>query len=363
MRGRDLDLAHGGVARDVELAAQGVVERHLDAAVAGREEEDARPVARVEQFAVVGVLPAGRGARRGLADPARDVEILAQADRGGLALHDVVGCPAFRLGFDRAPESRQRRGHRGESRAAAGPSPEGRLEPFAQVGGEDVALDERVAEEGDAHRTPGVEQRVAEGADAAVAAVILDRDGCRGEARRVGLGPLAAKTVPRDEPLVGGLRLARGGVGFDAFGDGVEVDVEIRLVEKDGFGDGLGRGRIVEDQNVREDVGSAQFDASDALRGNEADGHEHCDECRGRQPTAVGVVFFGGVHCRVSRAFRGSGRRSRGPRRWRSTPPRGRCGPPTRGLPWPVRAGRPASYGWSGATPRRGPRHCTPRAA
>ena len=247
--------------------------------------------------------------------------------------------------------------------AAAGPSPEGRLEPFAQVGGEDVSLDERVAEEGDAHRTPGVEQRVAEGADTTAVAVILDRDGRRGEACRVGLGPLVAEAVLRDEPCVGGLRLARGGVRLDAFGDGFEVDVEILLVEKDGFGDRFGRCRIVEGEDIREDVGTAQFDASDALRGNEAHGHEHCDKRRGSQPAAVGVVFFGGVHCRFSRAFRGSGRRSRGPRRWRSTPPRGRCGPPMRGPPWPVRAVRPASCGWSAATPRRGPKRCTPRAA
>ena len=345
VRGRNLDLTHGGVARDVERAAQGVVERHLDAAVAGREEEDARSVARVEQFAVVGVLPAGRCPRRGLADPSRDVEMVAQVLRGGFTLHDVVGRPAFRLGFDRAPEGRQRRGHRGESRTAAGPLPEGRLELFAQVRGEDVALDERVAEEGDAHRTPGVEQRVAEGADAAAVAVVLDRNGRRGEARRVGFGPRAAEAVPRDDPPIGGLRFARGGVGLDAFGDGFEVDVEILLVEEYGFGGGFGRRCIVEDEDIREDVGAAQFDAPDALRGNEADGCEHCDKRRGRQPAAVGEVFFGGVHRRVSRAVRGSGRRSRGPRRWRSALPRGRCGPPTRGPPWPVRAVRPASCG------------------
>ena len=271
--------------------------------------------------------------------------MVAQVLRGGLALHDVVGRPAFRLGFDRAPEGRQRRGHRGESRTAAGPLPESRLELFAQVRGEDVALDERVAEEGDAHRTPGVEQRVAEGEDAAAVAVILDRNGRRGEARRVGFGPRAAEAVPRDDPPIGGLRFARGGVGLDAFGDGFEVDVEILLVEKYGLGGGFGRRRIVEDEDIREDVGAAQFDAPDALRGNEADGCEHCDKRRARQPAAVGEVFFGGVHRRVSRAVRGSGRRSRGPRRWRSAPPRGRCGPPTRGPPWPVRAVRPASCG------------------
>ena len=136
--GRDGDLPHGVIARDVEFAALGVVERHLDAAVAGREEEDARRGARIEAFAVVGALPAGRSPGRRLAHPARDVEILAQARGCGFALHDVVGRPALRLGFDRAPERRQRRGHRGESRAAARV---GRLEPFAQVGREDVAQD------------------------------------------------------------------------------------------------------------------------------------------------------------------------------------------------------------------------------
>ena len=360
VRGRNLDLTHGGVARDVERAAQGVVERHLDTAVAGREEEDACSVARVEQFAVVGVLPAGRCPGRRLADPSRDVEMVAQVLRGGLALHDVVGRPALRLGFDRAPERRQRRGHRGESRAAARV---GRLEPFAQVGREDVALDERVAQEGDAHRARSVEQRVAEGADASAVAEILDRGQRRDEARRIGHGAFAAGRVLREEPFVGDLHLARGGVGLDAFGDGGHVDMELLFVEERRLGGGFGRFGVVERKEVREDVGAAEFHAPDALRRDETYGHEHCDERCGRQPAVVGVIFSGGVHRWVSRAVRGSGRRSKAPTRWRSTPLRGKCGPPTRGPLWPARAVLPASCGWSGATPRRGPRRCTRRAA
>ena len=358
--GRDGDLPHGVIARDVEFAALGVVERHLDAAVAGREEEDARRGARIEAFAVVGALPAGRSPGRRLAHPARDVEILAQARGRGFALHDVVGRPALRLGFDRAPERRQRRGHRGESRAAARV---GRLEPFAQVGREDVALDERVAQEGDAHRARSVEQRVAEGLDASAVAEILDRGQRRDEARRVGHGAFAAGRVLREEPFVGDLHLARGGVGLDAFGDGGHVDMELLFVEERRLGGGFGRFGVVERKEVREDVGAAEFHAPDALRRDETYGHEHCDERCGRQPAVVGVIFSGGVHRWVSRAVRGSGRRSKAPTRWRSTPLRGKCGPPTRGPLWPARAVLPASCGWSGATPRRGPRRCTRRAA
>ena len=44
-----------------------------------------------------------------ISEPARDVIIVADGGGGVPPLHDVVGVPTFGLGFDRAPETGQRR--------------------------------------------------------------------------------------------------------------------------------------------------------------------------------------------------------------------------------------------------------------
>ena len=334
VRGRDGDLAHRGVARHGEFPAQRVVQRHLHAAVVRREEEDPGVGHAVQPLAVVGILPAGRGTGGGLAHPARDIEVLAEKLRSRLALHDVVGRPAFRLGLHRAPEGRQRRGHGCEARPAAGTPAEGCLEPFAQVRRQDVALDERVPEEGDPHRAPGCQQRVAEGPQQAAGAVILDRRQRLHPSCRVRLPHLVGGEFRRKPPFVAGGDLPRRRVRLDARSHLRKVDPELLLVVKLRALRHLLCGRIVERHQVREDVRTPQADPPDALRGNETYGHEHCNECRGRQPGAMGIVFFRGVHSDVSRcAVRGSERRSRGPKRWRSAPPPGRCVPPTKGPP------------------------------
>ena len=311
------------------------------------------------------------GSVGGLADPAREVEAVAERLRHRLVLHDVVGGPAARLRAHRAAEARQGRGHRGEARAAAAVA---HLKQFAQVRREDVALDERVAEEGDAHGAFAVEQRLAEGREAAHArgVEILDRDQCGVETRRVGAaaqrgavdvgprrgddGERSLQRVGRDRgrvaclagvPLEGDLHRLRQRVGGDSLGDLREVDAELLLVEQcrlGGFG-GLRFG-LLEDHQVGEDVGAPQLDAADRLRRNEAHGGEYDEERRGCEAARAGAVLFGrAVFHRPNRGVRGSGRCSRAPKRRRSKRPRGRCGRPNRGPAWPARAVRPASCG------------------
>ena len=89
----------------------------------------------------------------------------------------------------------------------------------------------------------------------------------------------------------------------------------ILLLSKILFG-GFRRG-VLERQDVRQDVGPAELDAAEALRGDKTHGPKHCDQRQGRDPSPVGVVFFGGIHRPFSRVARGSGRRSKAPRRWR----------------------------------------------
>ena len=316
---RDRDLPDGGGSFDLEFAAERIVERQFDAAVAGADEEHPCRGAGVEPLPVVGVFPPRGGALRGLAHPARDEEVPAQVLGRRFALHDVVCRPAFRLGFDRAPEGRQGRCHRGEARAAPAV---GLLQLLAQVGREDVALDERVAQYGDAHRTAGIEQRVVECPEASRIGrgELLDRHERRVEPHRVGDYRPAAGAVLPQQPFEGGLHGAGRCVRFDALGldapgDLCHVDVEIVLVEERRFG-GFRRG-VLERQDVRQDVGPAELDAAEALRGDKTHGSKHCDQRQGRDPSPVGVVFFGGIHRPFSRVVRGSGRRSKAPRRWR----------------------------------------------
>ena len=316
---RDRDLPDGGGSFDLEFAAERIVERQFDAAVAGADEEHPCRGAGVEPLPVVGVFPPRGGALRGLAHPARDEEVPAQVLGRRFALHDVVCRPAFRLGFDRAPEGRQGRCHRGEARAAPAV---GLLQLLAQVGREDVALDERVAQYGDAHRTAGIEQRVVECPEASRIGrgELLDRHERRVEPHRVGDYRPAAGAVLSQQPFEGGLHGAGRCVRFDALGldapgDLCHVDVEIVLVEERRFG-GFRRG-VLERQDVRQDVGPAELDAAEALRGDKTHGPKHCDQRQGRDPSPVGVVFFGGIHRPFSRVARGSGRRSKAPRRWR----------------------------------------------
>ena len=344
---RDGDLAYVRGAFDREFTAQRVVERQLHAAFAGADEEDPRRGAAVEPLAVVAVFPAGRSSGRRLADPARNVEVLAQVLRRGLALHDVVGGPAFRLGFDRAAERRQGRGHRREARASAAVS---LLEPFTQVGREDVAFDERVAQHGDAHRTPGAEQRVVESPQTARIgrAEILDLHQRRVQPGAVGNDRHAPDAVRGERPFEGDLYGARCGIAFDPlrfdpFGDLLHIDVEILLVEERRL---LGRGdRVVERHEVREDIGPAEFYAAQTLRGDETDGRQHCDQRQRRDPSPVDAVFFGGVHPGISRAVRGLRRPSREPTRRRSVRLRDRCVRPSPAPLSPERAALPASCG------------------
>ena len=78
-----------------------------------------------------------------------ETEVVAAQRLGrSAALHDVVGVPSRRTGAYRAAVACQGRGHRRETAAAAAVA---QLQLFAQVGREDVALDERVAQYGDAH--------------------------------------------------------------------------------------------------------------------------------------------------------------------------------------------------------------------
>ena len=309
LRRCDDDLPHGLVALDGEPAGQRVVDRHLRFGVVRAAEEDAGAGTAVQPFAEVGALPAGRGAGLRRADPPRDVEIVAQRLRGVLALHDVVGGPPLRLGLHRAAERREGRSHRREARAAS--AVDG-LEPLAQVGSEDVALDERVAQHGDAHRALRAEQRVAEAAECAVRrrVEILDGDDVRPAAHGVGPPACAAARRPADRPVVADGGAARGRVGDDPFGDAGQVDLEFRLVVERRFGFGGGRG-VVEGDQFGEDVGPAEFDASDALRGYQTQAGQHRDECQGADPAPVGVVFGFHVACDVCRGD-GRSRPSRG---------------------------------------------------
>ena len=121
---------------------------------------------------------------------------------------------------------------------------------------------------------------------------------------------------PFEDGLHGAGRCVRfDALGLDAPGDLCHVDVEIVLVEERRFG-GFRRG-VLERQDVRQDVGPAELDAAEALRGDKTHGPKHGDQRQGRDPSPVGVVFFGGIHRPFSRVARGSGRRSKAPRRWR----------------------------------------------
>ena len=285
---RDEQLPHGGVTLDVEAAAQRVVERRLDAGILRREEEYAGRRHRVESLSGVGRLPARRGPLVGAADPSRDEVVGAQLLGRALPLHDVVGVPTAGLRAHRAAEGRQRRGHRGETRTAA----IGALEPFAQVGRQDVALDEGVAQNGDAHR-PAAEQRLVESLHGAHArrVVVLDGDDARCEAHRVGTPGAEGRVGPCERPLEGGADGVGQRVGHNPFGNLLHVHMELHLVEERGFG--LGLGGILEGEQVGEDVGTPQMDAAHALGRNETDPHEHRNEHREGYPAAVEVVFFG----------------------------------------------------------------------
>ncbi len=302
----DRDARHGDltqrlVALDVEDAAQRVVERDLRAAVAAAHEEYACAEAGIEPLPGVGTLPARLGAGCGLAHPARHVVAVAQRLGRGLVLHDVVGRPAPGLGLHRAAEVGEGRSHRCEARAAASVM---LLQPFAQVGGEDVALDERVAQHGDAH-VAAVEQLGIERMQRAAACgvEVLDRhhalrlvlrfDALAHLGHGGGAGHQAA--VGRaGTPLEGGADLAfahEGVGGFDLRRDVGQVHAELLLVEH--HLRGALDGGLLETHEVREDVRTAQRHAAHGAGRYKAHAAEHCEQRHGGEPCAVGVILFG----------------------------------------------------------------------
>ncbi len=144
----DAYLAQRLVARHVEAAAERVVERDLDAAPLAADEQYARCRAAVESGIGRGGLPPGIGAWAAVRDIARDEEQVAQLAGRRLGLHDAVRVPPRRAAFDRLAGCGEGYVARHEAYAAAA---EEALQAVAQIGRQDVALNERVAHEGYAH--------------------------------------------------------------------------------------------------------------------------------------------------------------------------------------------------------------------
>ena len=231
-----------------------------------------------------------------MAEPARDVIIVADGGGGVPPLHDVVGVPTFGLGFDRAPETGQRRSHRSET----GPgTAEPELQLFTQVRGEDVAFDERVAHDRDTDRSVAFLQFFIEGREAAVSrrVEIFDRDQRRRQPDRIrkpGLGSRIVRLFP-EVPFVGGRGVLRHRVG-DLAGDLRQVDVEIRIVQIDRF---FGFFEVFfERDEVGQDVSPAQTDPAERLRRYQAQSDENGDEQGDGDPAPVCVVLFRGHQSR-----------------------------------------------------------------
>ena len=153
----DDDLPHHLVALEAEGAHLAVVERDAHLRGAAADEEQACAAALLQMPAARGHVPACGCAVGGRGDPARDEEVTGIGVGHALALHDVVWGPPLGCGLDGLAEAREGRGCGYESDASAA---EGLLKHLAQVGREDVALDERVAHEGYAHGLRAVEQFV-----------------------------------------------------------------------------------------------------------------------------------------------------------------------------------------------------------
>ena len=215
-------------------------------------------------------------------------------------MHDVVGGPTLGGGLHRAAESREGRGDRSKS---ASRTAVGLLQGFAQVGREDIALDERVTQDGDAHGA-SVEQFAVERMQRAVSrrVEILDR-----LQRFDHLGRLTRGVVGRqriggtDPPFETGLHGRRERVGCLDGGclpgyllrHAVQVDVELLLVKRDLRGcRSVCRRAVVEFDQIREYVGSSERDAADGLRRDQAHAAEHDNQGRDGQPRAMDVLFL-----------------------------------------------------------------------
>ena len=183
-----------------EEAAYRIVDHDVEPRIVAVGKDESRGTRLVDVLAESDALQPGGGAFLRNADEARDEKAVFDCGGNLRAVADVVDVPVRERVQYRAAELGQRRSERHEAYA---PAPAEVLQLFAQVGGDDVSLDKRVAEHGDTHGPSccAAGQRPVEthhriGAEQFDRHDVLVRSGGLGEQDRCGGG-----RIGRDVPL------------------------------------------------------------------------------------------------------------------------------------------------------------------